>query len=678
MAAEAAFYPPNPAVTERAHVKSNEEYKEMYQRSIDDPDSFWSDIADGFYWKQRSTNKHSENLDVRNGRVEVEWMKGSSTNICYNVLDRHVKSGSGSKVAFFWEGNDPADSSKITYEELLKEVCKFSNVLKGKGVKRGDRVAIYLPMIVELVIAMLACARLGAVHSIVFSGFSSDSLAERILDSQAKILITSDGVYRGDKLIPLKDIADGAVEICQKANFELKHCVVVRHCIERMNKDRTNGVANGASSTDAIKWNQSLDLWWHDLMDGADEWCEPEWLDAEDPLFMLYTSGSTGRPKGVLHTCGGYMLWAATTFKYSFDYHEDDVYFCTADIGWITGHSYITYGPLANGATSVLFEGVPTFPDASRYWAIVDKYNVSKFYTAPTAVRALMTFGTEPVKKYKRTSLQVLGTVGEPINPEAWLFYYNVIGDGRCSIADTWWQTETGGHMITTLPGATPMKPGAAGLPFFGIKPVIVNDKNEELHGPCEGYLCIKQSWPGIMRTLFGNHERYEDVYFKPFPGYYYSGDGCRRDESGYYWLTGRSDDVLNVSGHRIGTAEIESALVEHDSVCEAAVVGMDHELKGQALFCFVTLAAGIDFTSELAGQLKQQVRRKVGPFASPDYIQEAPGLPKTRSGKIMRRILRKLAIGSDDHGDISTLADPAVVAQLSKGRSLAIRVAAS
>uniref|UniRef100_A0A8C1VPU6 Propionate--CoA ligase n=1 Tax=Cyprinus carpio TaxID=7962 RepID=A0A8C1VPU6_CYPCA len=590
---------------------------------------FWGDVAKDFFWKTKYTGKFLDyNFDVTKGEVFVKCMEGATTNICHNVLDRNVHERKlGDKVAFYWEGNEPGDEKTVTYRELLQQVCKFANVLKSQGVKKGDRVSIYMPMVVELVVAMLGCARIGAVHSIVFAGFSAESLCERIMDSQCCILITADGFYRGDKLISLKLIAD------------------------------------------EVPWNPEVDLCWHSLIGGASEECEPVWCDSEDPLFILYTSGSTGKPKGVLHTVSGYMLYTAATFKMVFDYQYDDVYWCTADIGWITGHSYITYGPLANGATSVLFEGLPTYPDVSRMWEIVDKYHVSKFYTAPTAIRLLMKYGSEPVQKYKRTSLKILGTVGEPINPEAWQWYYSVVGEKRCPVVDTFWQTETGGHVLTPLPAATPMKPGSATFPFFGVVPAILNESGEELEGPSEGYLVFKQPWPGVMRTVYGNHERFETTYFKKFPGYYVTGDGCRRDKDGYYWITGRIDDMLNVSGHLLSTAEVESALVEHESVAEAAVVGRPHPVKGESLYCFVTLNDGINYNQKLEAELKKQVREKIGAIATPDYIQNAPSLPKTRSGKIMRRVLRKIACNEQDLGDVSTLADSSVVEQLFENR---------
>uniref|UniRef100_A0A3Q1FW41 Acetyl-coenzyme A synthetase n=1 Tax=Acanthochromis polyacanthus TaxID=80966 RepID=A0A3Q1FW41_9TELE len=598
---------------------------------------------------------------------------------CYNLFLQKLNSAENKKlfvyaffsvfIVYFREGNEPGDELTVTYRELLQRVCQFANVLKSQGVKKGDRVSIYMPMVVELVVAMLACVRIGAVHSIVFAGFSAESLCERIMDSQCSMLITADGFYRGDKLINLKLLADDALQKCKDKGFPVERCIMLKH----LSKEAEDIL--GSQSPPAkrlcpdlqVPWNPEVDLCWHSLLRGVSDECEPEWCDSEDPLFILYTSGSTGKPKGVLHTVSGYMLYAATTYKLVFDHQSDDVYWCTADIGWITGHSYITYGPLGNGASSVLFEGLPTYPDVSRMWEIVDKYHVTKFYTAPTAIRMLMKFGSEPV--YKRESLKVLGTVGEPINPEAWQWYYNVVGEKRCPIVDTFWQTETGGHVLTPLPAATPMKPGSATFPFFGVVPAILNESGEELEGPSEGYLVFKQPWPGIMRTVYGNHQRFETTYFKKFPGYYVTGDGCRRDKDGYYWITGRIDDMLNVSGHLLSTAEVESALVEHRLVAEAAVVGRPHPVKGESLYCFVTLTEGVTYNDSLEAELKKQVREKIGAIATPDYIQNAPGLPKTRSGKIMRRVLRKIACNERDLGDTSTLADSSVVEQLFQNR---------
>uniref|UniRef100_A0A9J8AI74 Propionate--CoA ligase n=1 Tax=Cyprinus carpio carpio TaxID=630221 RepID=A0A9J8AI74_CYPCA len=683
----------------QAHIPSFEKYKELYFRSVESPEEFWGDVAKDFFWKTKYTGKFLDyNFDVTKGEIFVKCMEGATTNICYNVLDRNVHERKlGDKVAFYWEGNEPGDEKTVTYRELLQQVCKFANVLKSQGVKKGDCVSIYMPMVVELVVAMLACARIGAVHSIVFAGFSAESLCERIMDSQCCILITADGFYRGDKLINLKLIADEALQKCRDKSFTVEKCIVLRHltkedevlsgslsppvkrtCPDLQQEKQKERVRKQEKQKERVRkvrlppqvpWNPEVDLCWHSLIGGASEECEPVWCDSEDPLFILYTSGSTGKPKGVLHTVSGYMLYTAATFKMVFDYQYDDVYWCTADIGWITGHSYITYGPLANGATSVLFEGLPTYPDVSRMWEIVDKYHISKFYTAPTAIRLLMKYGSEPVQKYKRTSLKILGTVGEPINPEAWQWYYSVVGEKRCPVVDTFWQTETGGHVMTPLPAATPMKPGSATFPFFGVVPAILDESGEELEGPSEGYLVFKQPWPGVMRTVYGNHERFETTYFKKFPGYYVTGDGCRRDKDGYYWITGRIDDMLNVSGHLLSTAEVESALVEHEAVAEAAVVGRPHPVKGESLYCFVTLNDGINYNQKLEGELKKQVRDKIGAIATPDYIQSAPSLPKTRSGKIMRRVLRKIARNERDLGDVSTLADSSVIEQLFENR---------
>uniref|UniRef100_A0A8C7DL69 Acetyl-coenzyme A synthetase n=1 Tax=Oncorhynchus kisutch TaxID=8019 RepID=A0A8C7DL69_ONCKI len=622
------------ALKKNAHVPNFENYKELYLKSIENPDEFWGDIAKDFYWKSKHTGQFLDyNFDVTKGEIYIKCMEGATTNICYNVLDRNVYERKlGDKVAFYWEGNEPGDVMKVTYRELLQQVCQFANVLKSQGVKKGDRVSIYMPMVVELVVAMLACVRIGAVHSIVFAGFSAESLCDRILNSQCSLLITADGFYRGDKLINLKVIADD-LSVSPGQLFCVGFtcvCVWFRQ----------------------VPWNPEVDQCWHSLLSGVSDECEPEWCDSEDPLFILYTSGSTGKPKGVLHTVSGYMLYVATTFKLVFDYQPDDVYWCTADIGWITGHSYITYGPLANGATSVLFEGLPTYPDVSRMWEIVDKYQVTKFYTAPTAIRLLMKYGSEPVQKYNRESLKVLGTVGEPINPEAWQWYYSVVGEKRCPVVDTFWQTETGGHVLTPLPAATPMKPGSATFPFFGVVPAILNESGEELEGPCEGYLVFKQPWPGVMRTVYGNHQRFETTYFKKFPGYYVTGDEYRTN-------------MYSLSGHLLSTAEVESALGEHAAVAEAAVVSRLHPVKGESLYCFVTLTDGVGFNHTLEAELKKQVREKIGAIATPDFIQNAPSLPKTRSGKIMRRVLRKIARNERDLGDLSTLADSSVIEQL-------------
>jgi acetyl-CoA synthetase len=637
-----AIYDPDPAMSEKAHIKSMEQYQQMYDRSIKDPDGFWAEQAENFTWFKKWDSVRS--FDFTDG--DIKFYEGGKTNICYNALDRQLEAR-GDQVAIIWEGNDTDDDSTLTYRELHTEVCKFANVLRKQGIKKGDRVCIYMQMLPQLPVAMLACARIGAIHSIVFGAFSPDSLKDRINDSQCRMLITQDTALRGKKNdIPMKTNADRALEECPS----IEKCVVVK---------RTGN---------EVPMKDGRDIWWEDEMTADDVAGDSpyEEVDAEDPLFILYTSGSTGKPKGVLHSTGGYMVFTSLTHKYVFDNHEGDIYWCTADIGWITGHSYIVYGPLLNGATSVMFEGVPNYPDASRFWQVVDKYKVTQFYTAPTAIRALMKEGDEPVKKTSRASLRLLGSVGEPINPEAWNWYYKVVGDARCPIVDTWWQTETGGILITPLPGATPLKPGSATLPFFGVEPALLDENGNELEGENSGSLVIKGAWPGIMRTVYGHHQRFKDTYFSMYPGFFFTGDGAKRDADGYYWITGRIDDVINVSGHRMGTAEVESALVSHHSVAEAAVVGYPHEIKGQGIYAYVTLKTGQEYTEELRSELRNHVRGEIGPIATPDVIHWAPGLPKTRSGKIMRRILRKIAEGTPDQvGDISTLADPSVVETL-------------
>jgi len=637
---EMNIYPPSEEIRKKAHIKSLDEYREMYRKSIEEPDVFWGEIAENFHWFKKWDRVRYFDFT----KPEIKWFEGGKTNITYNCLDRNLEAR-GDKVAIIWEGNSPDEDAKFTYRDLYVEVNKFANVLKSHGVKKGDRVCMYLQMIPQLPIAMLACARIGAVHSIVFGAFSADSLKDRINDSECKILITQDTALRGKKNdIPMKTNADKAL----RSTPSIEKVIVVKR----------TGVE--------VPMNSDKDVWWHDEMEGTSDECPPEEMDAEDPLFILYTSGSTGKPKGVLHTTGGYMVYTSLTHKYVFDYHDGDIYWCTADIGWITGHSYIVYGPLLNGATSVMFEGVPGYPDASRFWQIVDKYGVNQFYTAPTAIRSLMKDGDEPVKKTSRKSLRILGTVGEPINPEAWKWYHKVVGDGRCPIVDTWWQTETGGILITPLPGAIATKPGSATLPFFGVEPVIVNSEGQVQEGVAEGPLLIKSAWPALMRTVYGDHQRFFDTYFSMFKGYYTTGDGAKRDSDGYYWITGRIDDVINVSGHRMGTAEVESALVSHPAVAEAAVVGFPHEIKGQGIYAYVTLKTGQEYTEELKKELKVHVRNEIGPIAQPDVIHWAPGLPKTRSGKIMRRILRKIASNETDQiGDTSTLADPVVVDHL-------------
>ncbi|XP_056632408.1 acetyl-coenzyme A synthetase [Diorhabda carinulata] len=665
MPSEKSVYYPDPTVTKNAFVSSLSQYKDMYQASIDNPDEFWGNIARQFHWETPiDYDKFFRyNFDITKGPIFTKWMDGATTNISYNLLDRNVRNGHGDKVAFYWEGNHPEDYSKLTYKKLLEEVCRFANVLKSKGIQKGDRVAVYMPMILEAVITMLACTRIGAIHSLVFAGFSADSFAERILDCEARVLVTADGAWRGEKLLHLKAICDQAMIKCSQKGHNVESCVVVAHL------GRVTSPQGSVYNSNKTPMTPGRDVFWQDVVPQASTSCYPEWMEAEDPLFMLYTSGSTGKPKGVLHTTGGYMIYAATTFKYVFDYKPNDVYWCTADIGWITGHTYVVYGPLANAATSVLYEGTPFYPENDRFWSVVDKYKVSQFYTAPTAIRALMKFDENLVTKHDLSTLRVLGSVGEPINPEAWLWYYRFVGRGRCSIVDTFWQTETGGHVLTPLPGAIPMKPGSAAVPFFGVQPVLLDEAGKEIKGEGEGYLVFSRPWPSLMRTLFNNHDRYETTYFTKFPGYYCTGDGARRDADGYLWVTGRVDDMLNVSGHLMSTAEVESILTEHPSVAEAAVVAKPHPVKGECLYCFVTTTEGGVFNDQLVKEIKQIVREKIGPFAQPDIVQNAPALPKTRSGKIMRRILRKIALNDRDVGDISTLADSTVVEALFASR---------
>jgi acetyl-CoA synthetase len=623
-------------------------YETMYQRSVEDPDAFWADQADRFVsWFRRWDSVSDYSYDADN--LYIKWFAGGKLNVAYNCIDRHLETR-GDQIAILWEGDNPDEVRKITYRELHAEVCKLANALKSRGVRKGDPVCIYLPMIPEAAVAMLACARIGAPHSVVFGGFSPDSLRDRILDADCRTLITSDEGARGGRQVPLKKNVDTALRDCPN----VATVIVVR---------RTGG---------EVAWTEGRDVWYDRLLSAASGDCPPEAMDAEDPLFILYTSGSTGKPKGVLHTTGGYLVFAAMTHKYTFDYREGEVYWCTADVGWVTGHTYIVYGPLTNGAITLMFEGVPNYPDVSRFWQVVDKHQVAIFYTAPTAIRALMRAGEDPVKNTSRRSLRILGTVGEPINPEAWEWYYRVVGDARCPIVDTWWQTETGGHLITPLPGAMRLKPGSATRPFFGVVPAIVDATDGQLlEGECEGALVITRPWPAQMRTVFGDHQRFVDTYFTQYPGYYFSGDGARRDADGDYWITGRIDDVLNVSGHRLGTAEIESALVLHPQVAEAAVVGYPHEIKGQGIYAYVTPMAGTEPSDALKKELVELVRDEIGPIATVDVIQWAPSLPKTRSGKIMRRILRKIAANEiDTLGDTSTLADPTVVNDLIENRA--------
>lgn len=632
-------YPVPAPLAAQAHLDADR-YAALYQQSVTDPAGFWGEQATQFLdWMQPWTQVLTGDLQ----QGQIRWFEGAKLNVSVNCLDRHLATR-GEQTALIWESDDPAQSCNISYRELHAEVCRFANVLKAEGVCKGDRVCLYLPMIPQAAVAMLACTRIGAVHSVVFGGFSPEALRDRIRDAGAQMVITADEGVRGGKSVPLKAQVDTALQGCP----EVRRVIVVRH------------------TGHPIAWVEGRDLWYQELLQTASADCPAEPMDAEDPLFILYTSGSTGKPKGVLHTTAGYLLYTAATFRYVFDYKEGEIFWCTADVGWVTGHSYIVYGPLANGAISLMFEGIPTYPDASRFWQVIDKHQVNIFYTAPTAIRALMRLGDGPVQRTSRTSLRILGSVGEPINPEAWEWYYRVVGESRCPIVDTWWQTETGGHLITPLPGATPLKPGSATRPFLGVVPGIVDEQGVLQAGAAQGVLVITQPWPGMMRTLYGNHERFLETYLRPYPGMYFTGDGARRDADGYYWITGRVDDVLNVSGHRLGTAEIESALVLHPAVAEAAVVGYPHDIKGQGIYAYVTLMVGIEPNETLRRELVAHVRKEIGPIATLDVIQWAPSLPKTRSGKIMRRILRKIAQNElDNLGDTSTLADPSVVQQL-------------
>jgi acetyl-CoA synthetase len=637
------LYPVPPAIKTKAHIDAAK-YRSMYESSIHSPDTFWAEQATQFLTWQQPWSKVTQS-DLAKG--EVAWFVGGKLNVSVNAIDRHLPARA-KQTAIIWEGDDPSEDQFITYQELHDQVCRLANALRERGVKKGDRVCIYMPMIPEAAYAMLACARIGAVHSVVFGGFSPEALKDRILDADCRVVITADEGLRGGKRVPLKKNADIALAQCPNVHS----CIVVK---------RTGG---------DINWDQQRDCWYEDVVNHQPNECVPEMVDSEDPLFILYTSGSTGKPKGVLHTTAGYLLQAAMTHKYVFDYHEGDIYWCTADVGWVTGHSYILYGPLTNGATTLMFEGIPTYPDASRCWQVIDKHGVNIFYTAPTAIRALMGVGDDFVTRTSRDSLRILGSVGEPINPEAWEWYYRVVGNSRCPIMDTWWQTETGAHMLTPLPGAIDLKPGSATLPFFGIQPVLLDAEGKEISGPGEGNLCIKAAWPSQLRTVYGDHKRCVETYYSAYPGYYFTGDGARRDADGYYWITGRVDDVLNVSGHRMGTAEVESALVLHDKVAEAAVVGYPHDIKGQGIYAYVTLMAGETPDEELKKELIALCVKEIGAIAKPDVIQWAPGLPKTRSGKIMRRILRKIAANElDTLGDTSTLADPAVVNELIENR---------
>ena len=649
---------PPVSVSSNAHIGNMHAYLEQYKRSIEEPSDYWGEIAENFHWFKKWDQVRSYNYNMDKDRIDISWFEGAKTNVCFNCVDRHLEIRPN-KTAIIWEGNEPGEDNTMSYRDLHRQVCKFANVLKSRGVRKGDRVSIYMPMVVEATVAMLACARIGAIHSVVFGGFSAEALADRIVDSTCKTLITANGTFRGAKAIPMKPNADQAMDRASlQMGEDVETCIVVRRV--------------GEEAGINCEMRGGRDLWWDEAMEEASEQCPCEEMGAEDPLFILYTSGSTGKPKGVLHTTAGYMVYTATTHKYIFDYHEEDIYFCAADIGWITGHSYIVYGPLANGATTLMFESIPTYPNPDRYWQVIEKWKVNQFYTAPTAIRAIAAAGEEWPKKYKMESLRILGSVGEPINPEAWRWYHRNAGKEKCPIVDTWWQTETGGILISPIPGATPLKPGSATFPFFGVKPILLDPQSgEEIKGNgVSGVLAIEEPWPGQMRTIYGDHERFESTYFQQYKGYYFTGDGCRRDADGYYWITGRVDDVINVSGHRMGTAEVESALVAHNNVAEAAVVGFPHEVKGEGIYAFVTLNGGVEYSEDLRSELKQQVRKVIGPIATPDQIHWAPALPKTRSGKIMRRVLRKIATNQIDQiGDVSTLADPSVVEELIANR---------
>lgn len=653
------LYLPFDAIQQRAYIRSLDAYSKIYNASISDPVGFWKKISDDFFWKKRPTDPFLDyNFDLTQGPIFTKWMQGGLTNVCYNLVDRVVEQGDGHTIAYYWEGNDPKEQKKISYQELLKEIGKFTNVLKSLGVQKGNRVAIYMPTTIEAIIAMLSCARMGAVHVVIFAGFSAEALATRIITAKVKILITADGTFRGTKFIPLKSIATQALTQCKAAGHPIEHCIVLNRLQHSVTKEH---IAN-------IPWNEATDYPWENLMRTAPDLCEPEWMDAEDPLFILYTSGSTGAPKGMLHTSGGYLLYAATVFKYAFDYHKEDIFFCSGDLGWITGHTFNVYGPLACRATTLIFDGIPTYPDGGRFWDLIDRYQVTTFYTAPTAIRTLMQLDPAYVTKYSRQSLRILGSVGEPIDPETWRWFYEIVGQKKCPIVDTFWQTETGGPIICPLPGSTPLKPGSATLPFLGIIPAIVDDHGVEIIGPGKGYLVIKNPWPAMARTIDGNHKQFEATYFKPYNGYYYTGDRAWRDADGYFWILGRTDDMLNVSGHLISSAEIEAALMQHPSVAEAAAIAIPHPIKGEAIHCFIVLKNKWCYNQIIESDIKANVRHAIGAFAMPELVHVVPALPKVASGKIMRRLLKKIVQQEAYLGDTSTLIDQNIVAKLQSG----------
>ncbi|WP_342265401.1 acetate--CoA ligase [Cardinium endosymbiont of Philonthus spinipes] len=651
-----SVYSPSHAIQNRAYVASLDEYLKIYSGAIEDPVQFWEKISKQFFWKRQPTGPFlNYNFDLQKGPIFIKWMEGGLTNICYNLVDRHVQDGYGDKIAYYWEGNEPNEQKQITYQALLKDICKCANVLKSLGIQKGDRVAIYMPTTIEAIVVMLSCARIGAIHMVVFAGFSADALTERMIDGKAKLLVTADGTFRGTKFVPLKSIATQALLQCKATGHPINHCIVFNRL---QTTKQTEHIPD-------IPWDDAIDHSWDALMASASDLCEPEWVDAEDPLFILYTSGSTGKPKGILHTSGGYLIYAATLFKYAFDYHLEDIFFCSGDLGWITGHTFNVYGALACKSSSLIFDGIPTYPDGGRFWDLIDRYQVTTFYTAPTAIRTLMRLGSSYVTKHSRASLRILGSVGEPIDPSTWSWFYQVVGAKRCPIIDTFWQTETGAPIICPLPGATPLKPGSATLPFWGIVPTIVDDDGVEIIGEGQGHLVIKNPWPGIARTIDGDHQRFESTYFKPYNGYYYTGDAAKRDADGYFWIIGRTDDMLNSSGHLISTAEIESALMQHPSVAEAAAVSAPHAIKGESIHCFIVLKHQSVYNQIIETEIKSLIRNRLGAFAVPDLIYPLPALPKVGSGKIMRRLLKKIVRQEIHLGDTSTLVDENIIEQL-------------